>query len=475
MRTFVIANGSTKSWAFGIEVAYREALESQNVIFIDVSKLTSSRPLSFSRKKFTRIFCKKYNIELFEFKIFSMIGINAFLLTLRNIKNFFLTDSFNFSFNENINTNEIVRARLSQTLGTPSFDNRDVPLSLLFKNLFQIYCSEKLARNFSINKTDKLIVFNGREPIEATWITVAKNFSTTISITERASSRSKFETYYVSPHFHPEWWKKIEQFSDSVDFSKPEIIKASSDYLKNKVEGYDSFLGQKWSQFYYKNSKKMSLASKSYVVFFTTSSHEYSPISDFNSDLGYKNQFDGLKDLSMICKSLNYHLVIRRHPNSISTLDQKDRENRIWDQYIDKNTTVIDPLDKVNSLELASDARVVFVWRSGIGIETINLGVPTYALGTAKWALDESVRCWTPSKIKDAILNPKEYPLELLSKYLAYMSSGGEKLLIFKYVDRWGVTLQNGKVIFNYLLERTITKLSDFTALFRKNKVKRKI
>lgn len=475
MRTFVIANGSSKSWAFGIEVAYREALKSQNVIFLDVSKLTSSRLLSFSRKKFTRNFCKKYRIELFEFKSFSRIGITAFLLTLRNIKHFFITADFNFSFNEKISTNEIVRARLSQTLGTPFFDNRDVPLSLLFKYLFQIYCSERLANNFSINKSDNLIVFNGREPIEATWIAIAKNFSSKVLITERASSRSKFETYNISPHFHPEWWQKIEKFSKGDDFSKLEIMKASSDYLKNKVEGYDSFLGQKWNQFYYDNPRKISLSSKSYIVFFTTSSHEYSPILDFNSDLGYKNQFDALKDLSKICKSLNYHLVIRRHPNSISPLDQKDRENKIWEQYTDENTTVIDPLDRVNSLELASDARVVFVWRSGIGIETINLGVPTYALGTAKWALDESVRCWTPSKIREAILDPKMYPLELLSKYLAYMSSGGERLSIFKYVDRWGVTLPNGKVIFNYLLERTITRLSDFTVLFRKNKVKRKI
>lgn len=474
MKILIVINGTSKSWAYGLEIAAREKQNNRDVLIVEVSKLTTIRPLSIARIKYSKLFSRKYELNIFKFRTFSKISFYGFFMATKFLFRFKIKGIFDFPLNEFIDVNGIIRARLSQTLGTPSFTNSDIPLSYLFKHLYRIYCSESISRTIFRENFDRIYVFNGREPIEATWIQIAKNQGLQIKILERASSNQKFEIYDKSPHYHPEWWSKIESYSSQINLKNKEIEIASKIYLQNKVNGFDSFLGQKWDQFYYNHELAPDYKEDSYVVFFSTSSHEYSPIDEFNSKQGYSNQLDAVRDLSEVCKFLKFKLIIRRHPNSISTLDKLDREKEIWAKFTDENTQVIEPREKVNSITLATKARVIFVWRSGIGVETINLGKPTYALGTAKWALDHRVRSWSKNEIRNIISKPERCPPELLSKYLAYMSTGGENLLIFKNVDRWGVTLKDDRIIFNYAFQRAVTKIQQFWRVLVRRKFQRK-
>jgi hypothetical protein len=101
-----------------------------------------------------------------------------------------------------------------------------------------------------------------------------------------------------------------------------------------------------------------------------------------------------------------------------------------------------------------------------VGIETLSLGIPTYALGTAKWAWINDVRAWDLDQIRNAINQPKVGSPDILEAYNFYFSSGGTELKLFKRVERWGVELNDGRVIYNKILERTWNKSAELLVKF---------
>jgi hypothetical protein len=161
-------------------------------------------------------------------------------------------------------------------------------------------------------------------------------------------------------------------------------------------------------------------------------------------------------------QKLGYKLVIRRHPNSLSPFDEPDRDASLWDELSSSNTVVFGPKHYVNSIELAKNSHMAFVWRSSVCIETLFEGVPTYALGSARWALDESVRAWSEEKIYSVISSPAQnmnLPLEI---YANYMAKGGTPLKNFKSVNQYFITTLLGDRLYMSLGDRSVIAFSNW-------------
>ena len=99
------------------------------------------------------------------------------------------------------------------------------------------------------------------------------------------------------------------------------------------------------------------------------------------------------------------------------------------------------------------------VWKSSIGFETLCLKKPTYALGPAKWAMNDEVRVWDRDQIERALDSTEQNCGELISAYSLFMTQSGTSYTFFKNSNKWGVTLPSGKKIYNTFFERSRRKL----------------
>jgi len=341
---------------------------------------------------------------------------------------------------------DAILCRLSQTMGSRYFSLREVPLIFFFKFTREAFLGQ-LAYQFLKEVFSQVTLFNGREPLESVIIRKSMDDGIKVDLTERASSDSRYENYSISPHFQPEWWDKARSFWEDSQPIDIERSKEIQQYLELKSKGFDSFLGQKWHQFYVEQVQDFT-DLRPYVVFFTTSTHEFSPIVEYECHFGFSDQFEVAKTLGDICRKLGYNLVVRRHPNSLSPHDNRDREASLWDELSSPTTVVFGPNYSVNSIELAKNSHVAFVWRSSVGIETLFEGVPTYALGSARWAMDESVRAWSKEKIYSIISNPAQNASLPLKIYANYMAKGGIPLKYFESVNRNFITSLSGARIY---------------------------
>ena len=461
MRHSIVVSSSTKSWALGIEYAVRKSKEGHLVNIIDFSPLMSFSPRSFRRIQLERSlknslgfnFLRVHKLNLHSFGI--LVKLLIFILHTRKM---FLHVYLARFLKSKVFVEEAVRVRLAQVMGTKHFVFRQVPIFHLIKHSWFAFNADAFVRRMRLEPSlDVLGVFNGREPLEAIWIRGFLDAKCKVEIYERASSDRKYELFMISPHFHPEWWEKIENFSKSQNELEPAQLNIDQNYLHNRLLGYDSYLGQKWSQFYIGDYLSEKVEGE-YVVFFTTSTHEYSPIEEFNCTMGFQNQFTAVKVLKQVCGEIGVNLVIRRHPNSLSPLNGQDYEKPLWDAISDKTTKVFDPRDRVSSHLLAKKSKACFVWRSGIGIETIALGVPTFALGSAKWALDSGSRAWTEDAIRHAISAPTKRDIRHYWKYISYMARGGEDLTFFSTVNRVYAETSLGFRVYPRLFSRLLAK-----------------
>jgi hypothetical protein len=339
-------------------------------------------------------------------------------------------------------------------LGAKEFSDSEIPIRYLFRFLKSGLVSLKVLEMCrTLCDFQKVSLFNGRDPADACIIRSSLDNNLKVELTERASDDTKFEIYRVSPHYQPEWWEKAIDFWVRSEKAGQVDEKKITQYLTQKSLGYDSFMGQKWNKYHDDSITYVNPGSK-YIVFFATSSHEFSPIDEYNSEMGYASQFEAVIALKTIALELGVTLIIKRHPNSLSPLDGGDREFDFWKNFSSDKCLVIGPRERVNISELVSASRTCFVWRSSVGVETLFLGVPTYALGSARWAWNEEVRAWDPLAIRAAILFPKTPPEEVLRIYGNYMASGGKDLINFKHVNRNFVTTHGGRRLYHYFLGR---------------------
>lgn len=463
---FVIKK-STKSWAYQVEELLRNLDVGKKSTVLDFSCCLSWRPISISRARAQSSIRHMKSVTWISYRKLSFVNLQSLAKSIIFLGKFLILRKTRLP---NLHSNltfakDAILCRLSQTMGTRYFSIHEVPLVYLFKFTREALLGYLAYLSLEEEKS-QITLFNGRDPLEAVIIYESLGSGVKVNLTERASSNSKYENYSISPHFQPEWWDKAKTFwedSQPIDTVRgQEIYK----YLELKSKGYDSFLGQKWHQFYINQIQDLT-AFRPYVVFFTTSTHEFSPITEYECNFGFTDQFEAAIALKRVCDKLGYNLIVRRHPNSLSPFDERDRELAYWDRLSSSNTVIFGPRDAVNSIKLAKNSHVAFVWRSSVGIETLFHGVPTFALGSARWALDENVRAWSEERIYSAILNPKQNSNLALQIYGNYMARGGVPLKKFESVNRNFITSLLGDRIYMYLGDRF--------AIFLRNRLKKYI
>lgn len=462
---------NAKSWATLIDFSYSS---NNSFDLADLSSVESSWPLSFRRKFFQRKILKSKKFRLLKYRNYLVLNLYLYL------KTFFAWRLFCNSLNTQIfvqkyNVYAILHCRISAYMGDRYFNRNETPLKV-FRKHFNITFKtinyvEKLFKN---NSYSNLVVYNGREPLAASAILIAKNYGSNILILERGSSSSQFQVFKVSPHFHPEWWELITSFNleGEIDRNNPNI----DEFLNNKLLGIDTYFGERWNEKDAKKRNSQVSLPRDYIAFFTSSSTEFSPFDEYNCTLGYSDQYEAVSALMRSCDKFQLPLVVRRHPNSIGA-DGVDREEKSWNLILSKfkNVLYLGPKIDINSYDIAKGAKSVYVWKSSIGFETLALDLPTYALGPAKWAWNPKVQVWNQSKIDESLLNPVCYKDLIVHQYARFMTLSGSHMSLFKEVQKWGVLTNDDKKIVNTIGERTRRKLYDLFLKLTKKSRKRNV
>ena len=455
-------NSNAKVWAFSIEMAHRKSLEGHPVILFDTTHVPPISFLSFSRKRFENEILKNGNVKLvkYHYSMFEYLREN-----FKALENFFVGkrhNSFPTITRGGVDLNAILQARISTYLGVRDYDFSEVPWKV-FRTHFvtAVICSTFFAKHFPKSES-VVIAYNGREVMSAVLLQHAFYTGSKTLIGERGSDNGKFQLFDRSPHFHPNWWDLISTFEnlDSCDDLLSQKVLA---YEQSKLAGFDTYFSDIWNP--PKDLVKgKSLGTQGYVLFLSSSSTEYSPFDKYNSELGFLNQFEAVQILAEACLDQNQVLVVRRHPKSIG-VDAVDREKNFWKTIISySNVVYIGPKEDYSSYKLVEDARVVFVWKSSMGYESMLMGKPTYALGTSKWAWDTRLQCWTQSRISECVREPKIEVASrvILEKYSLFMATSGTNFQLFNSVNKWGIVTKSNDKVFNLFLERPRRKLYDY-------------
>lgn len=134
-------------------------------------------------------------------------------------------------------------------MGSRFFDHSEVRFRTFYKHFSVNQRVEYFIKNnlISIVKSDDvLVLYNGREPLEATLIFFAKRFGLSVRILERGSSSNRYQIFPTSPHFHPDWWELITDYAKAnIAVSENEATKA---YIKNRLSGYDTYFEEDWGR-----------------------------------------------------------------------------------------------------------------------------------------------------------------------------------------------------------------------------------
>lgn len=453
----VVGNLSAKSWATTLD--YATSLSGE-VYYVNTAKLETHLPITLKRKKFEKFVIRKYRLHQVGISRNYLQNFRLIFYSVKYWKLFCLTSNQNLQVFE-YNIFNLLQCRIAAYMGDRNFDLRQTPFRIFHKHFIitmrVLSKVEALIKNLLL---DKIVVYNGREPVNSTIILVANKYNIPVEILERGSSHSKYQTFAISPHYHPEWWDLIRNFQ--VQLSDRDQEKFISTFIDDKLNGVDKYFDQEWNSSRQNTQYDELFTDSDYMVYFTSSSTEYSPFESYNSILGYQDQFCAVEDLALSCQRLNKILIIKRHPRSIG-VDGIDREHIRWNEILKKYKSVnyLAPDVPVNSYKLANNAQAIYVWKSSIGFETMAMGIPTYALGPAKWAWDTRFQVWSINRIEESLIAPKMPDLEIVRKYALFMSLSGNDLKLFQSVSKWGVISYTHGKILNLVGQRLRSKIYD--------------
>lgn len=370
----------------------------------------------------------------------------------------------------NLPLNKTVKSLLARSMGSSSFElqecNNNHVYKLTFDTVFAFLQTrsqlDRLSRNFQI---DLGVVHGGRDAYSAGAVALFRMRNIQTKLLELGGVSNRWSVFDNSPHYSPDFWQKITE-TDIANCDQAAIEK----WWERRLKGSDHFRSENWQKSREEGSLPSSLPHE-FITFFSSSDFEVPIFEDFDIFPDeFKNQFQALKNLSDVAAANSMHVVIRRHPNSVDKFGV-DRELHNWNEYIDlPNTTYIGPNEKIDTILLAKLSRIVFTYKSSVGIEAIWLGVPAFALGPARWAWDSSLRAWNKAEIEKVL--KVDTPSQKLhaTRWAAMMLSIDFECRVFKditgnYATYRSTLLKNSKISNNCdrLLHRTILVASSIT------------
>ena len=465
-KILILLGESSKSIGIGLEIATRRNLVGCSTTTIKLVSIKYLLFTSFRLKKFVNKYRRpELNILYVRRRIYK--SLRGAIHIVCQIKKKRAISQF-----DGVDVLPILKAHFSGISGTDNIDIANMQVFKLVLAAWNALASIEIAYKY-LKDRDELIAFNGRGLVESSFIAVARTFGVKTWLTERGASESKYMIYASSPHNNLEWWRNIEEFILDLDDSGKLFEKEVESFLSKKSRGLDMFEKKRWAALMTDPfMPDYGIQGKEYVVFFSVSTGEVSPFLDFMPSLGFTSQIEAFKKLSDICKIENVNIILRRHPNSLG-LDGIDREESMWKEtlYGQDHVLYIGPKNKANSYEIARGARAVFTWRSTIGVDTLHLKIPSFAMGPAKWARHEEVQAFSADSIRARIQNPGEAFDFAAREFAAYLCNFGEHYRSFKSVDRWGIIDLRNKFIPYNAFHKITSFARKLTKLFTNNRI----
>lgn len=463
----VIFTSKLKSWAGAMELLSQNK-NNENFQLIDGTCLQIAFGISHKRKKFQRdLLSNARTKNITKYARNRNMSISRMLEIVSLYRHGLASCVFPQIVYRDFDLTDIVKCRLASRLGSRKFDFKDVRFIDFYKFAELTIKTIDFALEALEPNGGTIFLYNGREPIEASFAVVAKSYNYKIVFIERGSSNNSFEYFQISPHYHPEWWKKIQ------DYSKLELTSnqraRSEEFISNKLQGIDSYKDEVWNAGY---SEIDTSGFGNYALFLSSSSTEYSPIKENNYECGFsKNQFYAAKVLAEVLLENDLRLVVRRHPNSVG-YDWKDREEQHWSEVMNMpNVVYFSPKEKVSTYSILKGARIVYVWKSSTGFESLVLGKRTFCLASAKWSWNSIYQLNSREDIANSIASEQDEEIrqKTISQYANFMANSGITSSLFADIGKHYVLTNSGIRIPNFVFQRAANRVEELYF----NKIKR--
>jgi hypothetical protein len=404
MNVLVVNGRKMNSYALTLECSVFFSRQPHNVSFVDSNVFELPWTL---RKRAQREIMSKYGINS------EVSAVQSCLNALKAAKEAVTWSEFASgseqpwecqALNGQLPLGRLVRSLIARSMGTGNFHLSDCSFTqvyeIAFKSIFS-YLQTTSAIRSSAKQIDLGIAHGGRDSYSAGAICAFNSHGIKTQLVESGGVATRWSLFETSPHYSPDFWTRLEK-SQSLTASDAQV----ANWWAERLAGSDHFRAEEWGHTREKNLLPPNLP-KNYISFFTTSDFEIPVFEAFDIFPGdFQNQTEAFLQLYKLCKAKNIEVIIRRHPNSV---DQSgvDREIPLWEGIRDlPGVTYLGPREKVDSIALARGSQTVFTFKSSVGIESIWLGVPAYALGPARWAWTDTLRAWDVQNLERVLQEP---------------------------------------------------------------------
>jgi len=328
----------------------------------------------------------------------------------------------------------VLASNVSGLVGRFQFDLRFIRKKHLLEMLlefFNAYFKTLLIVKVSKEQIDYLVTSNGRDLTSSAIVLAARKHGVKVRLLEVNPLNDTILQFEESPHSVKESWRLLQAYFD---------LKADNELVTNYFENR---LNRNLPMPIYspKTSKvevleRLSLLAKheKIVTFFSSSEHEAPPLQEWGGPhYFFKDQIQVLTFIQKICMKQQLRLIVRRHPNSISSVSLQDSEERSWSSLInDTNIIYLSPSEEINSYDLIKLSTLVLTWASTIALEAAYLGVPSRATSPASWAFTDNMRLKSEKELEDFFDSPTLITIDELSAYVRRETRPGIPFNLFR-------------------------------------------
>jgi hypothetical protein len=258
------------------------------------------------------------------------------------------------------------------------YNNKNPNLRLINSKVINLLCTSALIykRSFDIltkYKPDKIITFNNRFASSLPIILAAEQNKIPIIRHDRGSNYKKYFLYKYDIN-DPRNFKNIFKDWNKNKKDNKELI--AKNFFKKKFDGtFKDEVNKNFTKNQVKGLVTSLPKSKKIITYYTSTEYE--------QDAYLKLKYNQLKTFkifyNLIHKQKNIHLVIRVHPSLSS------RNDRTWNEFKNKNTTIISSISKIDTYALMKKSNLVCGYSSRIVLESAYLKIPTICFKDFGW------------------------------------------------------------------------------------------
>lgn len=457
----ILVSKGSKSWAVAMELL--NCNKNLDLELIDVSSMSAPYFISAKRKEFQKeMIGINPQVRLIKYSTFPNCSfINRAIKILHTYFKGYKENVFPHIMLGNCDLAAIVHCRLASRLGSQLYQFRQIKLGDFYRFSSIAIKALQFAQTSINPEVKRIYIYNGRDVLEATFAKVAKERGIGVIFLERGSKNNSWQTFHHSPHYHPEWWKLITEYSKGKQSSNELEKNRREEFASAKLSGIDTYKGEVWNQGYSEIGNRID---GKFALFLSTSTTEFSPLEEFNYNPSkFKDQFEAAFCLAKILGQNGIKLVVRRHPNSVGA-DWADREAPYWGRVIQEpNVIYIGPNEKISSYSLLKKAERVYVWKSSMGYESLLMGKPTFVLCSAKWSWESEFWALDREQILDSITKSQNQEIvkSTIMSYGDFMANSGIESTLFRSINKNYLTLITGETIQNLAYQKVRAKIEE--------------